>query len=140
MIWKRLLVTSFVVLAFVFSGQRSSAQTLNEILQKHMEALGGEKALKALGNSIVEYEIIVPGGLTGTDKYYFKYPDKFRSETDLKVMKIVTVYDGEKGWILDPNGQVRELAGIELEDVKSEIYFNLYAYLFSERAKGRGCR
>ncbi|KPK77233.1 MAG: hypothetical protein AMJ89_02775, partial [candidate division Zixibacteria bacterium SM23_73] len=43
----------------------------------------------------------------------------------------------QKGWVRDPNGQVRELAGMELEDVTSEIYFSLYGYLFPERAKGK---
>jgi outer membrane lipoprotein-sorting protein len=134
---KRYLASGIAILILIFGWQNSRDQNLEEILKKHTEALGGEKTLRAQRNSVAEFDIIVPGGLTGKHKSYFKYPNKLRSETDLKVMNTLTVYDGQKGWIQDPNGQVRELAGMELEDVKSEIYFNLYGYLFPERAKGK---
>ncbi|KPL02430.1 MAG: hypothetical protein AMJ90_05835 [candidate division Zixibacteria bacterium SM23_73_2] len=136
MFFKRSWALAMIILFLLFGWQSLRAQNLEEILKKHTEALGGEKALKARRNSMTEYDIIVPGGLIGKYKSHFKYPNKLRQETDLKVMKSLTVYDGQKGWIKDPNGQVRELAGMELEDVKSEIYFNLYGYLFPERAKG----
>ena len=137
MSFKRLLTLGVTVLVLVFGWQSSKGQTLEEILSKHMEALGGEKALKALRSSVAESDVIVPGGLTGTHKSYFKYPNKLRTEMDLKIMTSLTVYDGQKGWVRDPNGQVRELAGMELEDVTSEIYFSLYGYIFPERAKGK---
>ncbi len=134
---KKSLTLVMGVLVLILGLQSSQAQTLEEILSKHMEALGGEEALKAQRNSVAEYDVIVPGGLTGKFRAYFKYPDKIRHEMDLKIIKSLTVYDGQKGWIQDPNGQVRELAGMELEDVKSEIYFSLYGYLFPERAEGK---
>jgi outer membrane lipoprotein-sorting protein len=134
---KKSLTLAVGMLVLLFGLQNSNAQTLEEILSKHMQALGGEKALKAERNSIAEVDIIVPGGLTGKVKNYFKYPDKLRTEMDLKVVKQLTVYDGEKGWVQDANGQVRELAGMELEQTKSELYFSLYGYLFPERAKGK---
>jgi outer membrane lipoprotein-sorting protein/predicted aspartyl protease len=134
---KKMLSLSLGLLLLIFGVQSSKAQTLEEILNKHMQALGGEEALKAERNSIAEVDIIVPGGLTGKVKSYFKYPDKLRTEMDFKVFKQLTIYDGEKGWVQDANGQVRELAGMELEQTKSELYFSLYGYLFPERAKGK---
>ena len=133
---KRFLALAVAAIMLVGGWQGLSARTLGDILSKHAEALGGWDALEALGNSVAEYEIIVPGGLTGTRKSYFKYPNKVRSEMDFKIMQSLSVFDGEKGWAKDPNGQVRELAGAELENIQSELYFNLYAYLFPERAKG----
>ncbi len=137
MSFKRSLSLGVAILVLVFGWQSLNGQTLEEILSKHMEALGGKEALKAQRNAVAESEIIVPGGLTGTHKSYFKYPNKLRNEMDLKIMTSLTVYDGEKGWVRDPNGQVRELAGMELEEVTSDIYFNLNGYLFPERAKGK---
>lgn len=134
---KKFLSLAIGLLVLIFGWQISNAQTLDEILSKHMQALGGEEALKAERNSVAELEMIVPGGLTGKLKSYFKYPNKLRLEMDLKIMKSLTIYDGEKGWIQDANGQVRELAGMELEDITSELYFSLYGYLFPERAKGK---
>ena len=134
---KKFLSLIMGMLVLIFGLQNLKAQTLEEILSKHIQALGGEEALKAERNSIADVDITVPGGLTGKVKNYFKYPDKFRSEMDLKVMKSLTVYDGEKGWVQDANGQVRELAGMELEQTKSGLYFSLYGYLFPERAKGK---
>jgi outer membrane lipoprotein-sorting protein len=137
MSYKRYLTLGLAIFVLILGWQSSKGQTLEEILSKHMEALGGEKVLKAQRNAVAESEIIVPGGLTGTHKSYFKYPNKLRNEMDLKIMTSLTVYDGEKGWVRDPNGQVRELAGMELEEVTSDIYFNLNGYLFPERAKGK---
>jgi outer membrane lipoprotein-sorting protein/predicted aspartyl protease len=134
---KKMLSLSLGMLVLLFGVQSSKAQTLEEILSKHLQALGGEKVLKAETNSVVEYETTIPGGLSGKYKSYFKFPNKIRTEMDLKVMKYLTVYDGEKGWVQDANGQVRELAGMELEQTKSELYFSLYGYLFPERAKGK---
>jgi len=141
---KKLLTLAMGMLVLVFGLQSSKAQTLDEILSKHIQALGGGEALKAERSSIAEVDIIVPGGLTGKVKNYFKFPDlktqnscKLRTEMDLKVMKELTIYDGEKGWIQDANGQVRELAGMEMEQTRSEVYFSVYGYLFPERAKGK---
>jgi outer membrane lipoprotein-sorting protein len=134
---KKFLTSGIAILILIFGGQSLKAETLEEILNKHMEALGGKEALSAQRNSVVEYEIIVPGGLTGKLKAYFKYPNKIRQEMDLKIMKSLTVFDGNKGWIQDANGQVRELAGMELEDVTREVYLSVYGYLFPERAKGK---
>ena len=137
MLYKKALMLALVALVPAFGWGNLNAQTLQEILSKHMQALGGEEALKAQKNSITNADVFVPGGLSGKVKIFFKYPDKLRSETDLKIMKELSVYDGDKGWVQDANGQVRQLAGMELEETKSQIYFNLYAYLFPERAKGK---
>ncbi len=133
---KRCLALAIAAIMLVGGWQGLNAQTLEDVLSKYAEALGGREALEALRNSVAEYEITVPGGLTGTQKSYFKYPDKLRSEMDFKIMQSLTVFDGEKGWTKDPNGQVRELAGAELENVQRELYFSLYAHLFPERANG----
>ena len=137
MLFKRFLTLVSCVLVIILGTQSSEAQTLQEILSKHMQALGGEKVIREERGSVSDVDIVVPGGLTGEVKIYFKYPDKLRTEIDLKVMRSLTVYDGTKGWVQDANGQVRELAGLELEQTRSEIYFSLCGYLFPERAKGK---
>jgi outer membrane lipoprotein-sorting protein len=136
MYFKRFLTSVTCVLVIIFGTQSLKAQTLQEILSKHMQALGGEKVIREERNSVSDIDVVVPGGLSGKVKDYFKYPDKLRTEMDLKVMKELTIYDGKKGWVQDANGQVRELAGMELEETRSEIYFSLYGYLFPERSKG----
>jgi outer membrane lipoprotein-sorting protein len=133
---KRFLALVVAGLVLFGGWQSVCAQTLDEILKKHAEALGGEEALKAIKSSEAEFEVTLPGGISGTQKSYFQYPNKLRSEMDLKIMQSLSVYNGEKGWIQDPSGQVRELAGPELGGVATEVYFNLYGYLFPERAKG----
>jgi outer membrane lipoprotein-sorting protein len=133
---KKLLVFVMATILCISMWQVLSAQTLQEILDKHAEALGGKEALKALGNSVTVFNITVPGGMTGTQKSYFKYPNKIKDEVDLGIFTSLTVFDGQKGWTKDPNGQVRELAGQELEGIRTNLYFSCYAYLFQERGKG----
>ena len=88
---KRFFGSAIAALVLILGWEAASAQTLEEILKKHMQALGGEKNLKAQRTSVAEFELIVPGGLTGKYKSYFKYPDKIRSETDLIVIRTLTV-------------------------------------------------
>jgi outer membrane lipoprotein-sorting protein len=131
------LVISFVAISLLFLGwiSVSFSQNLDEILKKHIEALGGkENLLKA--QTIYGEATIKVGGLEGKLKLWRSYPNKMRQEIDLSIFKQMMVCDGKDCWIKDQNGKVRELVGYEKEKMNQENYFESYCYLFPERGKG----
>ncbi len=78
-----------------------------DILQKHLEVLGGIGNLKAPKTMYKEGTIIIKSaGLEGTFKQWNERPLKLRQEIDLKVVKNITGDNGEFSWSVDANGKV----------------------------------
>lgn len=79
----------------------ASAQTLDEVLDKHFAAVGGKEKLAAVKTA----------KMTGRQQFgpqeapftiYWKRPDKVRMEFTLQGMTGIQAYDGIKGWMVMP--------------------------------------
>jgi len=79
----------------------ASAQTLDEVLDKHFAAVGGKEKLAAVKTA----------KMTGKQQFgpqeapftiYWKRPDKVRMEFTLQGMTGIQAYDGTKGWMVMP--------------------------------------
>jgi hypothetical protein len=111
------------------------SQNVDEILKKHMEALGGKENLLKVQTIYGEATLKV-GGLEGKLKLWWGYPDETRQDVDFSIFRQMIVCNGGNCWVKDQNGKVRELVGYEKEKMNQENYFETYAYLFPERGKG----
>ncbi len=111
------------------------SQNLDEILKKHLDALGGKENLMKVKTQYGEAKMKV-GGLEGKSRLWWKEPNRMRQEAVLSIFKRFIVCDTNNCWMKDQNGKVRELVGYEKEKMYQEIYFETYAYLFPERGKG----
>jgi outer membrane lipoprotein-sorting protein len=120
------------VMLFIGNGY---SLNLDEILKKHMDALGGKENLLGIKTQYNEAKMKV-GGLEGAVKTWWSEPNLMRDDADFSIFKQSMVCDGEKCWMKDQNGKVRELVGYEKEKIDQELYFETYAYLFPERGKG----
>lgn len=77
------------------------------ILDKHVAAMGGWKALDAVKNSHSTGTVVIEGaGLEGTIENWTQMPDKSRQELDLKVIKQVSGDNGQFAWRVDQNGKI----------------------------------
>lgn len=128
------LAASFAVLAQNASKAESKAAetkaatslpTVDEILTKYVTALGGkeaiEKASSRVGRGTMELEGM---GLSGALELFAKAPDKSAIVIDLTgIGKIINVFDGTKGYSLDPTNGARELSGAELATAKRNADF-----------------
>jgi outer membrane lipoprotein-sorting protein len=132
---KTLAVFGLMVCGIMFSLSNSYSLTLDEILKKHMEALGGKENLLRIKTQYNE-AIMKIGGLEGTLKIWWSEPSSIREDADFSIFKQSMVCDGEKCWMKDQNGKVRELVGYEKEKMNQELYFESNAYLFPEKGKG----
>ncbi len=77
------------------------AQTAESVIQKAIEALGGEKKLATLKDTYIEMSMEIMGMQMGS-KTWVIYNTAMRQEIDIQGQKIITYIDKEKGWNVNP--------------------------------------
>jgi len=99
------------------------------------EAIGGRDAIRRFDQFHITARFD-KGGLSGTLESWATASGAFRIETTLGVLHEVHVFDGSRGWLVDPNREVRDLDGPELDDALDDSYIASYAALLLERRAG----
>lgn len=116
---------SFLVLSLLFAVVAVNAQTVEEIIKKNSVATGYDKLANA-------QTIFVEGRMSqmGTDMpltIYVKRPDLVKSVITYNGMEIVTAYDGEKGYMINPmtgSYDPQEIPAEQLGEIKKNNMFN----------------
>jgi len=64
-----------------------------------------------------------------------KRPNKFRTETEVMGKKIISAFDGENGWMINPmaGGKVSELKGDELKQAMSQADMEGELYNYAQK-------
>lgn len=129
---KRILILTALVL-FAFIG--TQAQTLDEVLAKHYKATGQEKIA-----DVKTFYVKAKMSMMGMEMpmtIQMKKPNKFKTETEVMGQKIVTAFDGENGWMVNPmaGSGVTELKGPELKQAMSQADFEGELYKYAEKGK-----
>jgi len=90
----------------------AGAQTAPEILARMIEAQGGKAVLAAVKDSTTAGTIeMAQMGMSAGLTMYQKEPNKMRMDMDVMGMTVTTCFDGEKGWMINPQtGGVEELS------------------------------
>ena len=116
------------VLLLVFTGMAFAGE-LEDIIEKHYEALGGKSVL-ASSNSIKSTGKIIfntpQGEMEMTTTGVMKGGDKMRSDTVMQGMTIVQCLNGDTGWQIMPmmgSNDPQDLAGDELKNLQSRADF-----------------
>src|SRR5262245_20230987 len=106
-----------------------------ELLEAWATAIGGRDGLDALGalHGKGSYE---KGGMRGTIELWVSPRGERREEIVLGPLRELRVFDGTQGWLVERNKEVRELAGIELDDQKTLAFREVYAALLVDRRPG----
>lgn len=92
------LIISFL-LTMIFASA-TFAQTVDEILAEHFNAVGQEKLLAT--NTIMMKGKIIQQSFEIPFTSYQKRPMNFRSEAEFQGMKILSGFDGTMGWSINP--------------------------------------
>lgn len=107
--WSYSRVLILAVLAFVYAG--AAAQSVDDIVNKHLQAMGGADRIANLKSIRLTTSTQIMGlELEGTTTILNGIG--FRMETEAMGMKLVQAYDGKTGiaWITDPmSNQIKEL-------------------------------
>jgi len=101
------------------------APTADQILQRYVQALGGERALRKITSRVMKGKFEAPiQQMTGEAEIITAAPDRFYSRVTIAdVGEFVSAFDGKVGWSAEPNGGVREMHGQELLNMRRSSQF-----------------
>jgi hypothetical protein len=98
----------------------SRAQTVDEILTKHYETMGGLEKIKALNTMRITGTMLVGPGMEAPITMERKRPGKRRLEFQIQGMTGVQAFDGEKAWSVMPFMGKKDPEAASEEDSKHE--------------------
>jgi outer membrane lipoprotein-sorting protein len=109
----------------------SHAQDAKEILEKHFTAIGQEKILNV--QTVISEGVLEQMGMEIPFKSITKRPGKAYLEMNIQGSKMITAFDGEKGWAVQPlmgSPEPVDLAGDDLRPMKemADMDGNLWDY------------
>ncbi len=122
---KKAFCFSIIVLFILVLGSAFS-QTVDEIIAKNLQSKGGVEKLKAV-KSIKMIGKAVAQGIEMPMVLYLKRPNLSRTEVDFQGQKIITIFDGEKAWMINPfmgSGEPMEVTGPQAESAKEQSEFD----------------
>lgn len=127
------LTTILTLLALPLSQSAWSSVTVDELMRRHLEALGGAEAVQSIRSVISTSEIEMVGiGIKGTMKSYDLMPCLSYSEISFGLFNIKQGYDGERRWMVDPNGKLQFVRDPgSLEDQVTNCLIESRNYLFT---------
>ncbi len=112
---KRLLLVLLGVTLLSF-GNTIIAQDLEEVLENYFETIGQDKLLKV--NTITMNGNIMAGGMEFPFTTVLKRPKMLRIESTIQGQKMIQVFDGENGWMINPMMGTLEPQDMDPETVK----------------------
>jgi predicted aspartyl protease len=124
------------VAAPVVPAPKPAGLTLDQLMAKHLQALGGKDALDHITDTRITAELDT-GGIKGTVVTAFQSPDKEYEEDKLGIMEVRQGYNGKDGWRADGNGNLRPLSADELSDLRNQIFFDTNSYVLPGRMPGK---
>ncbi|HUP24728.1 MAG TPA: hypothetical protein VNB06_17550 [Thermoanaerobaculia bacterium] len=101
---RTLLVTltlGFALLATLPASARQTGLTLDQVLAKHYEAIGGKDAWKKV-QAIKQTGKMSMAGMVAPFTVHNVRPNKLRIEFEIQGMKGMQVFDGTDGWMVMP--------------------------------------
>jgi len=100
-----------VVLFLSLVSIQGYSQTVDEILEKMIEAQGGRKALEAIKSTTLSGSMqIIQMNLTGSWTMYQKEPNKYRVDAEMMGNTFTQAYDGTTAWFINPQtGATQEM-------------------------------
>ncbi len=114
--FKKLILTT---LALMFAASLS-AQTVDEIIAKNIEAKGGYDKLKSIKTMQATGQFTAQNGMVqGTITLYNKRPNKMRMNMDIQGQTMVQAFDGTTGWMIIPFMGTTDPQRMPEEQVKS---------------------
>jgi len=128
---KTLIILFFLSLIFISS---SFSQTVDEILAKYYEAQGQEKLLAT--NTFTSKGKIMQGQFEIPFTSYQKRPMKFRSEAEFQGMKIISAFDGENGWSINPmmgSNDPQPMTAEQLDRMKIQADYDGMFYNYKDK-------
>lgn len=131
-----LVLGILLLVARVGAGQEKQ-MTAETIVSRMTEALGGMEKLGQVENIYMRGKVEV-AGLKGTVDDWQTAGGQHKQVVDLgDVYRQTTIFDGTRGWVVDRNNQISDLAGLSLEKEILSSYLGSFSYLVPGRLPGK---
>jgi len=112
-------VTFFLFTLLTLGGLRVSAQTAEDIINKHIEAIGGAEKLKSINTLHMQAVAVMQNGTEVTTNIYKEQGKFFRRDVDFGMGSFSQIVTDKEGWASNPrNGGAFEPMTAEM--VKSQ--------------------
>jgi hypothetical protein len=105
------------------SAQESPSPTVDQILDKYVQALGGEQALRKVTSRVAKGSRIGADGVLVPEDVYQKAPNKILTVTTYPGVAFSTGFNGNAGWASSSKDGARELPGTVLTQLKNDSEF-----------------
>lgn len=115
----------------------ASAQTVDEVIAKNIEAKGGLEKLKSVQTLRMTGKMTMGLGIEAPATIEFKRPNRVRMEITFQGNVGTQAYDGKTGWSISPFGGKQEPEPMSAEDLKDiEEQSDMDGPLVDYKAKG----
>lgn len=107
---KKRIVIGILAAGLAFGSSLTAGElTVADILAKSIEAQGGRATMSQIKDTTTSGTMeLIQMGMSAALTIYQKEPNKMRMDIDIMGMIITTAYDGEKGWMINPQTGVAE--------------------------------
>ena len=101
---RKVLTLCVVCLLFLsFTANPGFSEDASGVLKKMIDASGGRKALENIKDTTISGTFeITQMGMEGSMTIYHKEPNMFRQDIEVMGMLITNAFDGEVGWMINP--------------------------------------
>lgn len=115
-----------------------NGQTIDEIVTKHVEAMGGAEKLKTV-NTILTERVVAVQGMEIPSKSVIVVGKSMRSESNVMGNAMVQVVNGEKGWKIMPSvmggtGEPEDMSAEEIRPLLGQL--DPFGALYNYQEKG----
>jgi len=114
---RRLAILATILAAAILMPTITRAQTVDEIIAKNIQALGGLQKLQSV-QTLRSAGKLDAGFFRADIVQQIKRPDKLRQEFTVQGLTQVQAYDGKTGWQINPFGGRRDPEMLSQDDTK----------------------
>jgi len=128
---KKLIIPFLLSLIFF---TQSFSQTVDEILAEHFAVIGQDKLLET--ETFSTKGKIMQGQFEIPFTSYHKRPMSFKSEASFQGMEIITAYDGETGWSINPfagNSDPQPMTEEQIDRMELQADYDGALYNYKEK-------
>ena len=116
-------VTFLLFALLTLGGLRLSAQTAEDIINKHIEAMGGLEKLKSINSIHLQGVAVMQNGNEITTNIYKVNGKLFRRDVDFGMGSMSTIITDKEGWMSNPRngGAFEPLPADQVKNQQSEL-------------------